>query len=284
MENESTFVAPEGVYSVTEEHKPLIIPTHTISTTPASFPTRISSIVIRFSGTKQGGGAPGFAQLLGGNKDSKKVARDRDDGVSLSSSDTMDEGDTGAATTQENAASSPSSTAHEPHTLFSHPPAAGKKKPISRPKHNIRTTSSTFITRIQNAEGVNKALQTRQGDATFLFYNSQKAFVWIEPGAKIKVCAIVRSHIQYSQLRRLQEPLARVTFSAYPTCHDVNTMTASPERMDIIIGFNTGDLVWLGAYRSPAGSAQPLIFSKDPITSRYGRLNKQVHVFVISPE
>jgi catabolite repression protein CreC len=43
-----------------------------------------------------------------------------------------------------------------------------------------------------------------------------------------------------------QEPLARITFSAYPTCHDVNRATLSPERMDVIIGFTTGDLVWFG--------------------------------------
>ena len=44
----------------------------------------------------------------------------------------------------------------------------------------------------------------------------------------------------------LQEPLARVTFSAYPTCHDVNLFTASPERLDVVIGFHTGDLMWFG--------------------------------------
>lgn len=44
----------------------------------------------------------------------------------------------------------------------------------------------------------------------------------------------------------VQEPLTRITFSAYPTCHDVNVSTALPERLDIIMGFNTGDLVWLG--------------------------------------
>jgi len=83
-------------------------------------------------------------------------------------------------------------------------------------------------------------LQSKQGDTTFIFYNTAKTFVWMEAGAKLK------------------EPLAKIFFSAYPTCHDVNPTTLSPEHIDVLIGFHTGDLVWF-----------------DPITSRYGRLNKQ---------
>ncbi|KAJ7632962.1 catabolite repression protein creC [Roridomyces roridus] len=224
MENESTFVAPEGVYTVTEEHKPSLLP-HITSSAPPAYPTRVSSIIVRFPATKAGGG-PGFAQLLGGgNKESRKE-KPKDDGVSLSSSDTPDE-DTPLA--------------QEPtQTLFAAPSAPTKKKPLARPKHNIRTTSSTFITRIQNAEGSPRSLQSKQGDVTFLFYNAAKSFLWIEAGSKSK------------------EPLARITFSAYPTCHDVNILTSSSERLDVIIGFSTGDLVWL-----------------DPISARYGRLNKQ---------
>ncbi|KAJ7074171.1 catabolite repression protein creC [Mycena amicta] len=235
MENELTFVAPEGVYSVTEEHKPSLLP-HLISN-PVVYPTRVSSIAVRFQ-AKSGGGAA-FVQLLGGNKDSRKD-KSKDDSLSISSSDTPDED--GPA--QENI---PPSTPRE-HTLFAGPPAVGKKKAFSRPKHNIRTTSSTFVTRVQNAEGFPRSLQSKQGEVTFLFYNVSKTFLWLEAGAKAK----------FSVLMGLQEPLARITFSAYPTCHDVNVSTSSSERLDVIIGFSTGDLVWL-----------------DPISSRYTRLNKQ---------
>nr|GAT54627.1 catabolite repression protein creC [Mycena chlorophos] len=227
MENDSTFVAPEGVYSVTEEHKPSLLP-HLV-TNPVVYPTRISTIAVRFH-AKSGGGAA-FVQLLGGNKDSKKE-KAKDDSVSLSSSDTADED--GAA--QENI---PPTTPKE-HTLFAGPSGAGKKKGVARPKHNIRTTSSTFITRMQNAEGFPRSLQSKQGEVTFMFYNVSKTFLWMEAGAKAK------------------EPLARITFSAFPTCHDVNVSTSSSERLDVIIGFSTGDLLWL-----------------DPISSRYTRLNKQ---------
>ncbi|KAJ7286199.1 catabolite repression protein creC [Mycena rebaudengoi] len=228
MENESTFVAPEGVYTVTEEHKPAALPY--IISAPLVFPTRVSSILVRFPAGKSGGGVPGLGQLLGGNKESRKEkAKDHDDGVSLSGSDTADEDVPPGA--QENI---PPST-----TLFAAPPAAGKKKVAARPKHNIRTTSSTFITRIQNAEGFPRSLQSKQGEVTFLFYNTSKSFIWIEAGSKAK------------------EPIARITFSAYPTCHDVNISTSSSEHLDVVIGFSTGDLVWL-----------------DPISSRYARLNK----------
>lgn len=190
MENESTFVAPEGVYSVTDDYKPNQQQNIAVSVGPVVFPSKISSIALRFPPPKQGGG-PGFAQLLGGGKSepkkdkSEKSTKDRDD-ASLSSSDTPDESEPQPPSSQEHNAGN-ASVSHEHHTLFSHPPAAGKKKAIARPKHNIRTTSSTFITRIQTAEGLAKTLQSKQGDVQFLFYNLAKSFVWIEAGSKAKV-------------------------------------------------------------------------------------------------
>lgn len=190
MENDSTFVAPEGVYSVTDDYKPNQQQNIAVSIGPVLFPSKISGIVLRFPPPKHGG-APGFAQLLGGGKSepkkdkSEKVSRDRDD-VSLSSSDTPDESEQKPPSSQEHNAGN-ASISHEHHTLFSHPPAGGKKKAIARPKHNIRTTSSTFITRIQTAEGLAKTLQSKQGDVPFIFYNLAKSFVWIEAGSKAKV-------------------------------------------------------------------------------------------------
>lgn len=233
-------MAPEGVYSVTDEHKPLLASNQAALAGQSIYPTKVCSVVVRFTATKQGG-APGLAQLLGGNKEQRKgnliTLKEREDGVSLSSSDTPDEGEQPSSSTQEHPPASPSMP-HEHHTLFSH--SASKKKNAARPKHNIRTTSSSFITRIQTAEGLTKNLQAKQGDATFLFYNQAKSYVWAEAGSKTK------------------EPLSRITFAVHLTCHDVNVSTASSERLDVIIGFSSGDLVWL-----------------DPITSRYARLNKQ---------
>ncbi|KAF9645066.1 WD40 repeat-like protein [Thelephora ganbajun] len=274
MENDSTFVAPEGVYSVIEEHRPSTVNPHVTNTNvpPASYPTKLSTILIRYPAHNKASGSQAFAQLLGGGKekDAKKdksktddagkdkdkdkdnhlkpPTRERDDGVSLSSSDTQDDG--GNASPDLSAGSPPvpdvpNTPAHEHlNTIFStHSPSnvsGGKKKASTRPKHSIRTTSSTFVSRIQTAEGLAKHLQSRQGEVTYVFYNHLKSFIWTEVGSKVK------------------EPLVRLFFSAYPTCHDVNPATTSPDRMDIIIGFNTGDIIWF-----------------DPISNRYCRLNKQ---------
>jgi len=240
-------VAPEGVYSVTDEHKLSLAQNHAANAGPSIYPTKVCSVVVRFTATKQGS-APGLAQLLGGNKEQKKgnltSLKEREDGVSLSGSDTPDEGEQPSSSTQEHPPASPS-IPHEHHTLFSHSPIASKKKNAARPKHNIRTTSSSFITRIQTAEGLTKTLQAKQGDATFLFFNQAKSYVWVEAGSKAKVGLVVQS---CSLPNRRQEPLSRITFSAHPTCHDVNISTSSSEHLDVIIGFNSGDLVWLGAF------------------------------------
>jgi hypothetical protein len=185
MENDSTFVAPEGVYSVTEDLKPS--PTYAAPANLHQYPTKLSSVVVIFPAPKQP--APGFAQLLGGNKENKKE-KDKDkllqkeDAVSLSSSDTPDEGsaDQSAPGPPDNSPMSPSI----PH-LFSQSHGPRKKKSVSRPKHNIRTTSSTFITRLHSAEGLSKILQSKHGETTFLFYNLSKNFIWMDPGSKSKV-------------------------------------------------------------------------------------------------
>lgn len=192
MENESTFVAPEGVYSVTEEHKPNQAQNIAASAGPHLYAAKISSIIIRYPATKHSAGTQALAQLLGGGKNEQKkdkvekIGKEKEDGVSLSSSDSPAESEHLASSSQENANVNPS-VPHEPHTLFSAQPATGKKKTVTRPKHNLKTTSSTFITRIQNVEGMTKMLQAKTGDVTFLFYNMSKSLVWIEAGSKAKV-------------------------------------------------------------------------------------------------
>lgn len=192
MENDSTFVAPEGVYSLTDEHKPNHAQGIVSSAGPHLYPSRISSVIVRYPATlKQGSGTQGLAQLLGGGgnksdqkKDkAEKATKDRDDGVSLSSSDTPEGSDQPASTSQEQ----PTGLSSDPHTLFSAQPTPGKKKSIARPKHNLKTTSSTFITRVQNVEGMTKFLQAKTGDITYLFYNTCKSLIWLEAASKAKV-------------------------------------------------------------------------------------------------
>ncbi|KAJ3763077.1 WD40 repeat-like protein [Lentinula raphanica] len=249
METEATFVAPEGVYTVIEEHKPSVLQTHAAATSPLSFPTRVSVITVRYPAKDKDRGSQSFAQLLGGNNHSRKEKakeKDKEDGHSLSSNDTPpdeqpDDHVTPASPTLHH---TPTTTIFSHHAQL-HPAPAGKnRKPTtpvkwSKPKSNMKTTNSTFITRTQHAEGFPRSLKDRDGDVTFFFYNQVKTVLWVEAGAKSR------------------EPLSRTTFAAYPTCHSINQFTASPEHLDIIIGFHTGDLVWL-----------------DPISSRYHRLNK----------
>jgi hypothetical protein len=192
MENESTFVAPEGVYSVTDEHKPNQAQSVAANAGPHLYVAKVSTVVIRYPAAKQSGGTQAFAQLLGGGKNEQKKdkvdksAKEKEDAISLSSSDSPDDSEQPASSSQENANVN-ASVPHEPHMLFSAQPTAGKKKTAARPKHNLKTTSSTFITRLQNAEGMTKTLQSKTGDVTFLFYNMAKSLVWIEAGAKAKV-------------------------------------------------------------------------------------------------
>ena len=210
MENESTFVAPEGVYSVTEEHKPTPLAQHTIAAAPILYPTKVSAVTVRFPTAKAAAASPGLSQLLGGGRE-REVRKDgggrpaasasasasahahakepKDpDGVSVSSSDDPDDGSPDASSTPAPDPSGAAAAAHEQHgSPFSLAPGLGKRKAAPRPKHNMRTTSSTFITRLQNADNLSKALQTKQGEVVFMFYNSAKTFVWTEAGTKLKV-------------------------------------------------------------------------------------------------
>jgi hypothetical protein len=188
MENEHTFVAPEGVYSVTEDHRSLPV----AHNAPAPiYPTRLSTITVRFPATKQPA-IQGLGQLLGGGKDFWKEkghssTSTKDDGVSVSSGETPEDAtapDVGAP--QEAAPSTSMPAPDQNHGLFS-PPVGGKRRALSRPKHNMRTTSSTFITRVHCVEGLAKALQAKQGEATYLFYNSAKTVYWVEAGVQAKV-------------------------------------------------------------------------------------------------
>ncbi|KAJ1309513.1 hypothetical protein OPQ81_006287 [Rhizoctonia solani] len=120
-------------------------------------------------------------------------------------------------------------------------PLTPRKKSVARPKNSIKTTSSSFVTRLHTMEGLTKYLAAKSGDVTFMFYNAGKSFYWMDMSAKLK------------------EPLARISFSQFPTCHAVNPLTSSSTCLDIVIGFNTGDLIWF-----------------EPLSSRYVRINKQV--------
>ncbi|KAH7341135.1 WD40-repeat-containing domain protein [Rhizoctonia solani] len=232
IENDSTFVAPEGVYSLTEEYKPP--PIHaTTAGIAASFHSKLTTITVKFTPPKAG--SQGLTSLLGGK--AVKEKKKEDEGPASGESDHELEPEV------EPDLDDPS-TPQQQQQLFSPTglkpgPLTPRKKSVARPKNNIKTTSSSFVTRLHTMEGLSKHLAAKSGDVTFMFYNAGKSFYWMDVSGKLK------------------EPLARISFSQFPTCHAVNTLTSSSTCLDIVIGFNTG-------------------ISSEPLSSRYVRINKQV--------
>ncbi|WVR06605.1 hypothetical protein IAU60_003637 [Kwoniella sp. DSM 27419] len=102
---------------------------------------------------------------------------------------------------------------------------------IPRPKNNMRSSNSTFVTRVQVQDNLVKNLQDRGRNGGEMvrwgFWNLGRTFAWGEEGGKTK------------------EPLTRITFSQVVTCHAVNLYTLSPDRADVIVGFSSGDLIWI---------------------------------------
>jgi hypothetical protein len=153
---------------------------------------------VRFPATKQPA-IQGLGQLLGGGKDFWKekglvpTSAAKEDGVSVSSGETPEDVTSPDVGASQDATTPTSITVpDQSHGLFG-PPAGGKRRALSRPKHNMRTTSSTFITRLQCVEGLAKVLQAKQGEVTYLFYNSAKNFYWVEAGVQAKVRLAPRS-------------------------------------------------------------------------------------------
>ncbi|OCF40279.1 hypothetical protein I317_05912 [Kwoniella heveanensis CBS 569] len=102
---------------------------------------------------------------------------------------------------------------------------------IPRPKNNMRSSNSTFVTRIQVQDNLVKNLSEkgRNGGemARWGFWNLGRTFAWGEEGG------------------RTREPLTRITFSQVGTCHAVNLHTLGPDRVDVVVGFASGDLIWI---------------------------------------
>ncbi|EJU05165.1 WD40 repeat-like protein [Dacryopinax primogenitus] len=221
---QTSFTAPEGVYSLTDDFKPPVLHTQIVNS-PNLYPSMLTTVTVNFQGKVQ---AQRFAAILR-RQDKDKQDEAHHDGES----DVSSEGEEG------DAPADPDIPPPTPGIFSPSPdPFQGKRKP-PRATHNIRSTSSSFVTRIHTAEGLTKHLSSKSGEVTFVFYTGGKSFFWCELGGQQK------------------EPLARVTFAAFPTCSDVNRSTSGSEALDLVIGFNTGDLMWF-----------------DPLSSRYVRINK----------
>ncbi|GAA6027087.1 hypothetical protein JCM8097_006100 [Rhodosporidiobolus ruineniae] len=114
----------------------------------------------------------------------------------------------------------------------------------SRPARAFKGSSSSFIRSWEGLPLSPAQLRTiAEGnagrDTIFGFQTVGKSLVWTEIGKGKK------------------DALSRIVFSNFPTCIDANQHTASHTQVDVLVGFSTGDIIWM-----------------DPITARYSRFNK----------
>lgn len=120
-------------------------------------------------------------------------------------------------------------------------PAKSKKDQKLKPKNNIVKSNSSYVSRVIPHEGLQKRLSERPIDGLMAFANVNRSFVWLDLSSEIKT-----------------ENMTKVLFTkAHALCQDVNSHTKSQTHIDIIIGFNTGDIIWY-----------------EPISQKYARLNK----------
>lgn len=122
-------------------------------------------------------------------------------------------------------------------------PVKGKKNTGERakPKNNMVKSNSSFVSRVIPHEALPKRLQDRSPEGLMAFANVNRALLWLDLASDMK-----------------QENLTKVLFTkAHPLCHDLNEFTKSATHLDIIMGFNSSDIIWY-----------------EPMTQKYARLNK----------
>jgi len=124
-----------------------------------------------------------------------------------------------------------------------HPaPLKGKKGGERlKPKNNIVKSNSSFVSRVIPHEALAKRLAEHSPHGLMVFANVNRAFMWLDLSSELKV-----------------ENMTKVLFTkAHALCHDINDFTKSPTHLDIVLGFNTSDVIWY-----------------EPMTQKYSRLNK----------
>ncbi|KAI0391769.1 catabolite repression protein creC [Xylariaceae sp. FL0594] len=110
-----------------------------------------------------------------------------------------------------------------------------------KPKNNMTKSNSSFISRVIISETFSKRMADRPGDGLFAFANVNRAFQWLDLSSATKA-----------------EYLTKILFTkAHCLSHDINMVTRSPNHIDVIMGFSTGEIIWWEA-----------------MSQRYTRLNK----------
>ena len=128
-----------------------------------------------------------------------------------------------------------------------------------KPKNNIVKSNSSFVSRVIPHEGLQKRLNERGSDGIIAFANINRAVQWLDLSSETKVGAAFAARRDHADSMQT-ENLTKVLFTkANALCHDVNQFTKSTTHLDVILGFNTSDIIWY-----------------EPMTQKYARLNKNV--------
>ncbi|KIR68704.1 WD-repeat protein [Cryptococcus bacillisporus CA1873] len=140
--------------------------------------------------------------------------------------------------------------AMSPPTTQSKWPFAKTINGIPRPKTSMRNSTSDFVQRVIGLDSASKYLAEKGKTVSEVVkwgcWHMGKQWAWADFGKQANETD-----------KKSKETLVKVLFSTPLTCTAIINQTAGVDRLDAIIGFETGDLVWL-----------------DPIIGRYTRLNK----------
>ncbi|CAK3887370.1 catabolite repression creC [Lecanosticta acicola] len=121
------------------------------------------------------------------------------------------------------------------------PTKATKKEQKVKPKNNIVKSNSSYVSRVIPHEALQKRLSDRSSEGLFAFANVNRAFMWLDLSSETKV-----------------ENMTKVLFTkAHALCHDVNASTTANNHIDLVLGFNTSDIIWY-----------------EPMSQKYARINK----------
>ncbi|RMY77888.1 hypothetical protein D0863_01026 [Hortaea werneckii] len=122
-------------------------------------------------------------------------------------------------------------------------PVKGKKGDQRvKPKNNIVKSNSSFVSRVIPHESLQKRLNERSPEGMLAFANVNRALMWLD----------------LSSENQKTENMTKVLFTkAHALCHDIHEYTKSQTHMDVVIGFNSGDIIWY-----------------ECMSQKYARLNK----------
>ena len=131
MENDSAFVALEGVHSVIKEHRAATFNPHALNPNPPSaHPTKLPTVLIKYPAHNKASGSQALAQLLGGGKE-KNAKKDK-----VKADDAARTRTTIPNLLQENARTASASPAVIPKTALEMDPRISPRAALRGPKYS----------------------------------------------------------------------------------------------------------------------------------------------------